>query len=583
MSKLSVDQKTILDLLSGKKVDFLIPDYQRPYAWSEDECQTLWDDIFLFSFPNNDYESFDENEEYFLGAIVTYKNENEKSEIIDGQQRLTTLMLILRAFYDKFANMRDTKSKQTRDRIEKCIWKTDAFGTADKSTLKIDSEVATDDDKEEFLELLRTGKVKLDSKSKYVNNYLFFQKKINEFLQEFPSFFPYLPARILGNCILLPIEAESQDTALRIFSTLNDRGLPLSDADIFKAQFYKHHKDLDRKDEFIDEWRELEKITSSVFGAGAGAPMDELFARYMYFLRAKEKNKSSTTEALRKFYERNKYQYLREETAIGDLKTLALFWRSVAHQDGERFSESVLKKLFVLNYAPNGMWRYITSVYFLKNKDDDGFLKDAAFSAFLNKITAFIFTYAVTNPGVNALRTPVYDEMVNIIYGADVTFSKFKFNESKARSSFKNYTFNNQRNVTRSMITWYAYTFQAQSLLDIKSNFHLEHIYPQKRQQMENGLRDVANLESLGNKILLEGNINIRASDYRFEDKKRIYSNEQRRGGNKEPSKIFEIVKLSSPKASEVFGEEEIIERDKLILDTFFNFLRMENLLAASD
>jgi len=237
MSKLNVDQKTIIELLSDKRADFLIPDYQRPYAWNEEQCQTLWDDIFLFSFPDNNYEAFDENEEYFLGSIVTYKNEKGKSEVIDGQQRLTTLMLMLRAFYDKFANMQDTNSILTRDRIEKCIWKTDTFGTADKNTLKIDSEVATDNDKEEFLELLRTGIVKQGAKSQYVLNYQFFQKKIDNFLQEFPSFFPYLPARILGNCILLPIEAESQDTALRIFSTLNDRGLPLSDADIFKAQF----------------------------------------------------------------------------------------------------------------------------------------------------------------------------------------------------------------------------------------------------------------------------------------------------------------------------------------------------------
>ena len=207
MSKLNVDQKTISDLLSDKRSDFLIPDYQRPYAWNEEQCQALWDDIFVFSFPNNDYEAFDDNDEYFLGSIVTFKNDNGKSEVIDGQQRLTTLMLMLRAFYDKFANMQDTNSKLTRERIEKCIWKTNTFGSADKTTLKIDSEVATDNDKEEFLELLRTGEVKQNSKSQYVNNYKFFQRKIDEFLQGYASYFPYLPARILGNCILLPIEA----------------------------------------------------------------------------------------------------------------------------------------------------------------------------------------------------------------------------------------------------------------------------------------------------------------------------------------------------------------------------------------
>ena len=52
---------------------------------------------------------------------------------------------------------------------------------------------------------------------------------------EWPTYIALLAARILNNVILLPIEAESQDTALRIFSTLNDRGLPLADADIFKS------------------------------------------------------------------------------------------------------------------------------------------------------------------------------------------------------------------------------------------------------------------------------------------------------------------------------------------------------------
>jgi len=577
MSKLNVDQKTINDLLSDKKADFLIPDYQRPYAWNEEQCQTLWDDIFLFSFPDNNYEAFDENEEYFLGSIVTYKNDNGKSEVIDGQQRLTTLMLILRAFYDKFANMQDRNSILTRERIEKCIWKTDTFGTADKNTLKIDSEVATDNDKDEFLELLRTGLVKQGSKSQYVLNYQFFQKKIDEFLQTFPAYFPYLPARILGNCILLPIEAESQDTALRIFSTLNDRGLPLSDADIFKAQFYKYYGSLGNKDEFIAEWKNLEEITNSVFKPITGTPMDELFARYMYFLRAKEGNKSSTTEALRKFYERNKYKYLKQPHTIDELKALALFWESVSDQDKDRFSDNVLKKFFVLNYAPNGMWQHITSVYFLQNRTEDGMLEDTKFCDFLDRITAFIFAYAITNPGVNALRTPVYDEMVNIVKGSEATFSKYKLNETQARTSFENYVFTNQRSATRSMITWYAFTFPNQALLGLNEVFHLEHIYSKKRQEMEGGLKTESNLDSLGNKILLESSINIRASDYRFEDKKKIYSGEQRRGNYKDPSKISEIANLIGYVD---FEEKQVVDRNEQILNKFFEFLQTEDLIA---
>ena len=73
MSKLNVDQKTIKDLFQDKKSDFLIPDYQRPYAWGETECQTLWDDIFSFAIPDEGRTEFDSNSEYFLGANCNNK------------------------------------------------------------------------------------------------------------------------------------------------------------------------------------------------------------------------------------------------------------------------------------------------------------------------------------------------------------------------------------------------------------------------------------------------------------------------------------------------------------------------------
>ena len=305
--------------------------------------------------------------------------------------------------------------------------------------------------------------------------------------------------------------------------------------------------------------------------------MDELFTRYMYFLRAKEGNKSTTTEALRKFYERHKYQYLKKQHTILELKALALFWKSVSDQDTNRFSNSVLKKLFVLNYAPNGMWQHIVSVYFLQNRNGDGILDDAKFSGFLDRITAFIFAYAITNPGVNALRTPVYDEMVNIVNDNDATFSKYKFNKIQARSFFENYVFTNQRSITRSMITWYAFTFPQQQLLDLKEIYHLEHIYPKKRQEMEKGLKSESKIDSLGNKILLEASINIKASDFRFEDKKKIYSGKQRRGKNNDASRIAEIADLI---CYPEFEEKQLMDRSVSILDKFFDFLQTEDLIA---
>ena len=576
MSKLNVDQKTIKDLFQDKKADFLIPDYQRPYAWGETECQTLWDDIFSFAIPDDGRTEFDSNSEYFLGPIVTFKNDDAKMEVIDGQQRLTTLMLLLRAFYAKFGHMQDKASVATRQNIEKCIWKTDEFGEPDMAALKIDSEVATDKDKDEFLDILRTGTIKAGQKSRYAANFKFFQNCIDDFLAKYPTYFAYLPTRIMNNCILLPIEAESQDTDLRIFSTLNDRGMPLSDSDIFKAQFYKYYTKLGQKDIFIKQWKDLEELTEKIFHPINGTPMDELFTRYMYFRREKMGIKSSTTEALRKFYEKDNYALLREPNTLDDMITLAHFWEDVSNQDKDRFSQRILRLLFVLNYAPNGMWTYFVSVYFMQNKDANGLLDEEEFFHFLNKTIGFIWTYAVTNPGVNALRTPVYAEMVNIVNSRPVTFDGFKFEPEKVQSMFSNFVFNNARPITKSMLAWWAFQDDKQELISLETVLEVEHIYARNRYDNDKSLSDVRNLEALGNKALLEKRINIRAADYRFADKVKYYQGfTNSRNQQKEGTQNHELILLS---AADDFTEADIVSRTDNIMSAFIAFLKDNDL-----
>ena len=582
MSKLNVDQKSIYALLSDRKADYIIPDYQRPYAWDEDSCQTLWDDIFSFAIPDNDATKFDSNDEYFLGSIVTFENDKKQQEVIDGQQRLTTFMLLLRAFYDRFTKMQDQGSKDFSERIASCIWKTDEMGKPDKDHLKIDSVVATDKDKEEFLSILRTGIVTDSQTSRYANNFRFFLKKVDEFINSFPTFAKNLPARILNNCILMPIEAESQDTALRIFSTLNDRGLPLSDSDIFKAQFYQYYKQKseDDRNEFIKDWKKLEETCEKIFHPITGTPMDDLFTRYMYFIRAKrDNNKSSTTESLRRFYERDKYSVLKQDDTFENLKDLAQFWEDITDQNRERFSEEVLKKLFILNYAPNSMWNYFISVYYLANRTEDGKLDDEDFKMFLDRTIAFIWGYAIMHPGVNALRTPIFAEMLNIVNLNEVTFSDFKFDKEQTRSAILIYDFKNGRPITKSMLALRMMLNKEQLYQKLSQQFDIEHIYPRKRQENEKGLSNNRQIDLLGNKSLLEKRVNIRASDYRFEDKIKYYqgfvnSRGQCIGGteNLELKNISNVYKK--------FGEKEIVERTNLFIDDFMNLLDKNGLIA---
>lgn len=578
MSKPNVHQKTILNLLSDPKADFLIPDYQRPYAWNQDQCQTLWDDLVNFTVPGGNHEKFDsKKDEYFLGSIVAFQ-ENDKHEIIDGQQRLTTFMLILRAFHKEFENRQDNDGINIRKNIEKCIWKYDEFENPLKDELKITSEVAGDDDKDEFLSILKNGDAPKEYKSQYAENFRFFENKIQEMRNYNSSNNQYIVTRLLKNCAILFVEAETQDSALRIFSTLNDRGLPLADADIFKSKFYKLYSDKNQKNDFIKEWKKLEEITEEIFNPQQGTPMDELFTKYMYFLRAKNGTTGSTTESLRNFFrgENQDFPYFKGESTLDDLSDLAIFWKKVYSQD-ESFGNEVLQKLFVLRYSPNTMWENIVSVWFLQNRDSNDEIDLSAFNLFLSKITNFVLGYSLINPGVNQLRTPIFKEMSEIVNHNNLVpaFENHLFDENSLRTAFDNFEFSNMKGITKSFLVWFAFLKENQQLLSLKEPLQIEHIFAKKRAEI-NGISDKNLIESIGNKIILESSINIKASDFEFDVKKDFYLGKKRRGSSKEPSKIAEVIELTTFKK---FDESEIIERKLRIIDNFIEKLESENLL----
>lgn len=303
--------------------------------------------------------------------------------------------------------------------------------------------------------------------------------------------------------------------------------------------------------------------------------MDELFTRYMYYERALEGNRNTTTQGLRDFYGRNAYSLLKREETLDNLEALAVFWRKV--DTGEGFTERVLRQLFILRYAPNGMWTYIVSVWFLAKRDDNNDLEETAFYEFLRMITGFVFAYAVERPGVNALRSPVYPELINIVNGEKVTFSEYRFDSADIRSRFNSYVFTNQRPITRSMLVWWAFENPDQPLLDTDTVLEVEHIYARRRNQDE-PLKNRNNLEALGNKAMLEKNVNIRAADYRFEDKKRYYRGfKTEKGQQRAGTKIRELIELAD--THDDFTEQDIEARTTRIIDAFVDYLGEVDLL----
>ena len=578
--QLNAEQKTISQIFTDPKIKFLIPDYQRSYSWEREQCGTLWDDICSFAFPLD--HTFDaDSDRYFLGTILTFQNSTRESEVIDGQQRLITFLLMLRAFYQAFENIQCKNKENILASIGQCIWKTDEFRNIDKTSVKLNSEVASDEDVAEFKKILATGEATPGDKSNYAENYRYFKEAIDEFKKDYPENFSYLPMRILNNCILLPIEADGQNTALRIFTTLNDRGMPLSDADIFKAQFYKifSREGKQSKEKFVRRWKDLNELCDKNFHPRKGTPVDDLFMRYMYYAKTKraikaDKRISDTFSNMRDFYSEGSYEIFQSEESFEDLVTLANFWDDVAERN-EKFSSRVLKKFYILDCSPYSVWSNVVSLYFMSNRDSENNLEEEKFCAFLDKVTAMILMNAISESGTQNIRRPFVLEFKDIFHGEPLEFdTQFKPQEKIFCRRLTDMRFSNNKKVTRMMLTWWLFRDGAQELPPLGMDLHIEHIFAKKRQELHNELRNPDALEFLGNKSLLEKTINIRASDYRIVDKKIYYL-----GDGKSKTGTFNLELQRLAKTHDDFTEEDILERNEEIFNAFIDYLRENNLL----
>ena len=139
---IEVNKQSVEALLgSGKSKPFVIPEYQRPYAWTDEQVETLFEDLWDFTATSGGTER---ESSYFLGSVVSYENEDGEQEIIDGQQRITSLFLLLRAIYTKLvatpASERTAEANNFIGKIEPTIWRTNKLtGTVDFKNILLTS------------------------------------------------------------------------------------------------------------------------------------------------------------------------------------------------------------------------------------------------------------------------------------------------------------------------------------------------------------------------------------------------------------------------------------------------------------
>ena len=578
MKNIQTETRTIKEIFADRKTDFLIPDYQRPYSWTEDECQTLWNDFCDFAFPNGNADAFDkERDEYFLGVIVTFGNDRELDEIIDGQQRLTTLLLFMRAFYKALGGDDGTYSKIIEN-LGECIWKTDELGELNKSSLKIVSEVIREDAKDELQRILSTGAVTKADTSNYAAAYSFFQAAIHDLKKVIgEKTLQYLPARIMDKCFLTRIRAESQDFALQMFSTLNDRGLPLSDTDIFKAIMYKFFTAAGKcfGEDFIRQWRELERRAEKTFGKHHGLnvnPLEFLFTCYSY------REFSTASKKLRRAYERDNYAVLRRIEMPAELFGLMDFFDDLLEQNLLRFPIKAVRYAHILFRAKNSFIWLIMAHYYLCERDERNHLDGEIFAEFLERLLAFLLAHAITCTSTNALRGYAFRTLSQLKKPVPKGLKPYTFSAEVIRTEMNMFGVKRQKKLMMFLVlNWWTFRDENQKLPPIERKFDIEHIFPKSLADSFENFHNKNSVNLLGNLALLEHGKNNNAASHRFADKRKVYLGFERNGKFQAGTLNRELQQLAQTLSN--FGETEIIKRNSQMIAEVLSFVDAHNFL----
>lgn len=560
---IEVNKQSVEALLgSGKTKPFVIPEYQRPYAWTDEQVETLFEDLWDFTATSGGTER---EGSYFLGSIVAYENEDGEQEIIDGQQRITSLFLLLRAIYTKLVatpvSERTPEANNFVGKIEPAIWRTNKLtGTVDFKNILLTSRVVNNEGNETLRSILETGKTDENAKDNYSKNYNRFQELFDKHSTENPLMVYQFIYALLNQAILLPITADTQDTALTIFSTLNDRGLPLSDADIFKAKIY-NQLEIDEKKDFIERWKDLDEQATD-----ADESIQQLFYYNMFYLRALEKDTKTTTPGVRKYYAANKFERLYKDGLLDTLFVILNLWKVI--NKGEELENEVWSKnakirqsLDILSSYPNEFWKYPVVIYYVCYRNEADF--EMKFSLFLNKLLMELMTKYLLIPTINAVKPDILKLNSAIVSSDTPTFDFKDIDTSQLEARIQN----PNRNVVRMLLKSLAYEQQDELL---PARWEIEHIFPQKWQT--DYFPDVPDavikekIEHIGNKLPFEKRLNIVAGNGYFGKKKKEYT----------ASKIA-ITKAMGTSEINEWDMDSIMKRDIRISDSIMALLAKWN------
>ena len=488
--------------------NYVIPDFQRPYRWEEEHCDTLWGNIVDFhNLCTADIEK------YFLGTIVIHPTNGGKFSVIDGQQRLTTLLLIIKALHTRAG---------TYSALQGCFRVLDKRDGSLTDELRVKSEVIAED--AENLRKIIFNDVESADDCQLVTNYKFLIEKIDEWLRFSDSdsdAFNALIDTLLDKIVLLPIECGSEDDALTIFQTINDTGMSLTDADIFKAKLYKSTPEAQRP-KFIDDWNNLNDP-------------ERLFRIYMHIVRANSGDTSKEIGLRTFFNDRNANRLGNWSAVMESLKKISAIDLGGWLESGYGVIDSLWA---ILAVYPNQYWNYPIYVFLHKYgeyNDDDGFSlpveRRAELEKLLEECVRYYYIRGLVDNAVNTVKDLTFRVCAKIASDDDY-IAEFKSGvqqKDKAVVSQK-LEISALTRYNRGLVVLSAYLNPNQDKEKfaqmLQRKYEIEHILPKEWNHYDGWTQEKHNtfLNYLGNLMPLEKTKNIKAQNEYLRKKKIIYA-----------------------------------------------------------
>jgi uncharacterized protein with ParB-like and HNH nuclease domain len=557
---------------------FTIPSYQRPYAWTKDQVLELIDDL-IDAFP---YPLESNHPDYFFGSIILIKeNGKPNAEVIDGQQRLTTLTLLLSVFRHLLPENHPTIKK-----ISTLLEDDDITGINPLCGLKLRNQ-----DNDFFGTFIRTagGLQKLlekdtgletDSQTLLGDNAKVLVKELTERCPEnlsLESWILHLYTNLLNNCYLVVVSTSDFDTAYRIFSTINSRGLDLELNDILKSEIIGNIQQEEDKKTYTELWDNEEKYLGR-------EDFKNLFS-HIHRIKLREKQKLGLLTEYRKKIkpQDNPTQFIDEV-----LQPCSKNFRIIKNQPADEFKcnnskekEEIYRLFGWLNLIDNSDWLPPAIYFLVKHPDKTSDIKN--FFINLERLAAGLM---ILRADINE-RGRRYAKILDAIdEGAEkaITVTK-ELLSPEEQNQIIEILDGNLYLQTRSRL----YVLKRlDSLLaegGLSSSFNekvvtIEHVLPQNPkpdsewcQIWEDETREKW-VHRLGNLVLLSRKKNSQAQNYDFEDKKEKYFDQ----GNPTIFPItVNVIRQTEKKTKQTNWNEQIVEYNQQeYLEILLNLWNLE-------